>query len=40
MSFQANTKIAEAAELYLRYDGDIGSGMDNYTLNLGVRLRW
>jgi outer membrane autotransporter protein len=25
---------------YLRYDGDIGSGTDNHTFNLGVRLSW
>ena len=40
VSFQANTRIAESAQLYLRYDGDIGSGMDNHALNLGVRLSW
>ena len=40
VSLQANTKIAESAQLYLRYDGDIGSGMDNHTLNLGVRFSW
>jgi hypothetical protein len=40
VSFQASTRIADAARLYLRYDGDIGSGMDNHTLNLGVRFSW
>ena len=40
VSFTAKTKIAEATQLYLRYDGDIGSGTDNHTLNLGVRVSW
>jgi len=27
-------------QIYLRYDGDIGSGTDNHTVNLGVRVSW
>jgi hypothetical protein len=32
--------VADAAtQLYLRYDGDIGSGTDNHALNVGLRLQ-
>lgn len=31
--------MATATPLYLRYDGDIGSGTDNHALNVGLRLR-
>ncbi len=31
---------ALATQLYLRYDGEIGSGTDNHAVNLGVRLTW
>ncbi len=40
LGFSASTSIAEATQLYLRYDGAIGSGTDNHTLNVGVRLTW
>jgi outer membrane autotransporter protein len=40
IGFQASTNVAAGTQLYLRYDGDIGSGTDNHALNLGVRLRW
>ena len=40
IGFQASTSVADNASIYLRYDGEIASGADNHTLNLGVRLRW
>ena len=40
IGFQASTNVATATQLYLRYDGDIGSGTDNHALNLGLRLSW
>jgi len=40
VSFSARTNLAAATQLYLRYDGDNGSGTDNHTLNVGVRLSW
>jgi outer membrane autotransporter protein len=40
VSFSARTNLAAATQLYLRYAGDIGSGTDNHTLNVGVRLSW
>jgi fibronectin-binding autotransporter adhesin len=40
VSFRANTRIAEQAQIYLRYDGEIGSGTDNHAFNLGLRINW
>ncbi|HEY9217330.1 MAG TPA: autotransporter domain-containing protein [Phenylobacterium sp.] len=40
VSFRANTRVADQVQLYLRYDGDIGSGTDNHALNLGLRVSW
>jgi len=40
VGLQAETQIADATELYLRYDGEIAGGTDNHALNLGVRLTW
>ncbi|HYR67685.1 MAG TPA: autotransporter domain-containing protein, partial [Reyranella sp.] len=40
IGFSARTNIAAATQLYLRYDGDIGSGTDNHTVNLGLRFSW
>jgi outer membrane autotransporter protein len=38
VSFRAATNVADAVQLYLRYDGEIGSGTDNHALNLGLRV--
>jgi uncharacterized protein with beta-barrel porin domain len=38
IGFSASTNVAAATQLYLRYDGEIGSGSDNHALNLGVRI--
>ena len=38
IGFQAAANVAAATQLYLRYDGDIGSGTDNHAFNLGVRI--
>jgi outer membrane autotransporter protein len=40
VGFQATTNIAQSAQLYLRYDGEIASGTENHAVNLGVRLSW
>ena len=40
IGFSAGTRVADNASIYLRYDGDIGSGTDNHALNLGVRISW
>ncbi len=36
----ASTAIAQSTSLYLRYDGDVGTGTDNHALSGGVRMRW
>ena len=40
ISLRAGTNVAASTQLYLRYDGDIGSGTDNHAFNLGVRISW
>ncbi|CAN5869630.1 hypothetical protein BH11PSE3_BH11PSE3_08440 [soil metagenome] len=40
IGFSANTLVAAATQLYLRYDGEISSGSDNHTVMAGVRLTW
>jgi outer membrane autotransporter protein len=40
VGFQASTTIAEATQVYLRYDGAMGGGTDNHALNVGVRFSW
>jgi outer membrane autotransporter protein len=40
IGFSASTTIAAATQLYLRYDGEIGSGTDNHALNVGLRISW
>ena len=40
IGFSASTNIAQATQLYLRYDGEVSSGAANHTLNVGVRLTW
>ena len=37
IGFSASTAVSDNASIYLRYDGDIGSGTDNHALNFGVR---
>ncbi len=40
IGFSATTTLAAATQLYLRDDGEIGSGTDNHALNVGVRFTW
>ena len=40
IGFSASTALTAASQIYLRYQGEVGSGSDNHTLNLGVRLSW
>jgi autotransporter-associated beta strand protein/T5SS/PEP-CTERM-associated repeat protein len=40
IGFSAGTSVADATQLYLRYDGEIGTGASNHTLNLGLRISW
>jgi outer membrane autotransporter protein len=36
----ANTNIAQSTALYLRYDGEVGTGTDNHVLSAGFRMSW
>ena len=38
--FSASTAIAEATQVYLRYDGGVGGGTDNHALMAGLRMSW
>ncbi|MPZ29662.1 MAG: autotransporter domain-containing protein [Rhodospirillales bacterium] len=40
IGFSAGTAVSDNASVYLRYDGDIGSGTDNHAFNLGLRFSW
>ena len=40
IGFSARTAVSDNASVYLRYDGDIGSGTDNHAFNLGLRFSW
>ena len=40
IGFAASTAVADATQIYLRYDGTVGGGTDNHVLNLGVRFSW
>ena len=40
IGFSARTAVSDNASVYLRYDGDIGSGTDNHALNVGMRFSW
>jgi outer membrane autotransporter protein len=36
----ANTAIAEATSVYLRYDGEVGTGIVNHVFSAGLRMSW
>ncbi len=36
----ANTAIAEATQVYLRYDGAVGTGTANHVFSAGFRMSW
>ncbi|MBS4052266.1 MAG: autotransporter domain-containing protein, partial [Methylomonas sp.] len=40
LGFAASTAIAQGTSLYLRYDGEVGTGTDNHALSAGIRLTW
>ena len=40
VSLAANTAIAAGTSLYLRYDGEMGTGTSSHSLNGGLRLTW
>jgi fibronectin-binding autotransporter adhesin len=38
LGFAASTNIAGATQLYLRYDGEIGSGTNTHAASVGLRM--
>src|SRR5262249_39506894 len=40
IGLMARTHIAQATELYARYDGEVGGGTDNHAINFGLRMTW
>ena len=40
IGLQASTTIAQATQIYLRYDGELATGTDNHALNIGLRISW
>ena len=40
IGFAASAAVADATQIYLRYDGAVGGGTDNHMLNVGVRFSW
>jgi hypothetical protein len=36
----ASTRIAEATDLYVRYDGEVGGGTNNNAFTAGLRMTW
>ena len=40
IGFSAMTNLAQATQLFLRYDGGVGGGTDNHALTAGLRMSW
>jgi outer membrane autotransporter protein len=40
VGFSANTPIADATSVYVRYDGELAGGTTSHTLSAGLRLTW
>ena len=40
LGFSANTAIAESTSLYMRYDGEVGTGTDSHSISAGLRISW
>jgi outer membrane autotransporter protein len=40
IGLSAATTLAERTSIFMRYDGDIGGGTDNHSINVGLRLTW
>jgi outer membrane autotransporter protein len=40
VGLSAATTVADATQIYLRYDGMLGSGTDNHAVTAGLRLSW
>ena len=40
LGFSANTAIADSTSLYMRYDGEVGTGTDSHSISAGFRISW
>lgn len=40
LGLAATTHVADATELYARYDGEVGGGTDNHAFTAGLRMTW
>ncbi len=40
LGFSATTAVADATQIYLRYDDGVGGGTDNHALTAGLRMSW
>jgi len=40
VGLQADTRLADSLQLYLRYDGEFATGNDNHGLTAGLRFSW
>ena len=40
IGLSASAALSATSSIFLRYDGDIGSGTDNHALSAGVRFSW
>jgi outer membrane autotransporter protein len=40
LGLAARTHVADATELYARYDGEVGGGSDNHAFTAGLKMMW
>jgi outer membrane autotransporter protein len=40
LGLAASAHVADATELYARYDGEVGGGTDNHAFTAGLRMTW
>ena len=40
IGLQADSRVADGLQLYLRYDGELATGNDNHALTAGLRFNW
>jgi uncharacterized protein with beta-barrel porin domain len=40
LGLQADARVADNLQVYLRYDGELASGNDNHALTAGLRFNW
>jgi uncharacterized protein with beta-barrel porin domain len=40
LGLAASTQVAEATELYARYDGEVGGGSDDHAFTAGLKMTW